>query len=154
MQRGSEAMSLLFQLLRAIPNHRFSTASSVENLVASLTVTQRAITRLSELQAKARSEGRVDADSLRLRVRVDGGGCSGFKYEFNVESSGLQEGDKCFGERGCFAVVDPVSLELLGGATVDWEESLMRSAFVIASNPNAESSCGCKSSFSLKPPIA
>jgi iron-sulfur cluster assembly accessory protein len=108
-------------------------------------LTPRALSRLSELRAKMPGMGDV-----RLRVRVDGGGCSGYKYEFQVGSEPLEEGDKVFGEGGCFAVVDPVSLDLLNGSLVDWEESLMRSAFVIAANPNAEASCGCKSSFSVK----
>jgi iron-sulfur cluster assembly accessory protein len=47
-------------------------------------------------------------------------------------------------------VVDGVSLDLIKGSTVDWDETLMKSSFVVSNNPNAESSCGCKSSFSVK----
>ncbi len=107
---------------------------------------------MAVLRSKALAEGRPDAGALVLRVRVDSGGCSGFKYEFLVEGTGVQEGDAKFGEGDCFAVVDEVSLGFLRGATLDWEESLMRSAFTIASNPNAEASCGCKMSFSAKAP--
>ena len=117
-----------------------------------LHVSPSAQSRLAALRAKARAEGRADADSLVLRVRVDSGGCSGFKYEFLVEGGGAQPEDQCFGAGGggC-AVVDEVSLGFLRGATLDWEESLMRSAFTISSNPNAEASCGCKMSFAAKP---
>ncbi len=117
---------------------------------ASLQLTPQALSRLAALRGKARAEGRADADSLALRVRVDSGGCSGFRYEFVVESSGVQPGDSQFGSDGCYALVDEVSLGFLKGATLDWEESLMRSAFTIAANPNAEASCGCKMSFAAK----
>ncbi len=116
-----------------------------------LVLTPRALARVAALRAKARADGRADAPSLVLRVRVDSGGCSGFKYEFIVDGGGAQEGDTKFGEGECFAVVDGVSLGFVQGATLDWEESLMRSAFCIADNPNAEASCGCKMSFSAKP---
>jgi iron-sulfur cluster assembly accessory protein len=130
--------------------------------LAPLHVSPSALARLAALRAKARAEGRADADSLVLRVRVDSGGCSGFKYEFLVESSGVQPEDQCFGGSGsgggsggggggACAVVDEVSLGFLRGATLDWEESLMRSAFTISANPNAEASCGCKMSFAAKP---
>ena len=117
---------------------------------AALHLTPSAQSRLSALRARARAEGRADADSLVLRVKVDSGGCSGFKYEFLVESGGGSEGDvRVGGGEGC-AVVDEVSMGFLRGATLDYEETLMRSAFTIAANPNAEASCGCKMSFAAK----
>jgi len=141
-------MSRLFHLFRLSHTARYSFSTMGDSLM----LTPRALSRLSELRAKAKSEGRADSESLRLRVKVDGGGCSGYKYEFNIIGNETEEGDRCFGKDGCFAVVDSVSLGLLSGATVDWEESLMRSAFIISHNPNAEASCGCKSSFSVKSP--
>lgn len=115
-----------------------------------LVLTPRALRRLSDLRARARAEGRPSAEGLKLRVRVDGGGCSGFKYEFLMDDAAPAADDASFGRDGCVAVVDAVSLGFLRGATVDWEESLMRSAFIVASNPNAEAACGCKSSFAVK----
>ena len=119
-----------------------------------LVLTPRALQRLSDLRARARSEGRPSAEDLKLRVRVDGGGCSGFKYEFVMDDAAPAADDASFGRDGCVAVVDSVSLGFLRGATVDWEESLMRSAFTVVSNPNAEAACGCKSSFAVKGEVA
>jgi iron-sulfur cluster assembly accessory protein len=87
---------------------------------------------------------------LKLRVRVEGGGCSGLKYEFSLDGGGVGADDIVFGAEGAWAVVDGVSLGFLRGATLDWDDSLMKSSFVVASNPNAESACGCKSSFAMK----
>ncbi len=126
-------------------------AHSTAAAPAALLLTPSAQSRLAALRARARAEGRADADSLVLRVKVDSGGCSGFKYEFLVESGGGSEGDvRVGGGEGC-AVVDEVSMGFLRGATLDYEETLMRSAFTIAANPNAEASCGCKMSFAAKP---
>jgi iron-sulfur cluster assembly accessory protein len=140
--------------LRCLPAsaRALSSAAAADAPLPPLHVSPSAQSRLAALRAKARAEGRADADSLVLRVRVDSGGCSGFKYEFLVEGGGAQPEDQCFGGAGggC-AVVDEVSLGFLRGATLDWEESLMRSAFTISSNPNAEASCGCKMSFAAKP---
>lgn len=117
-----------------------------------LVLTPNALSRLSALRARARTDGRADADSLVLRIRVDSGGCSGFRYEFSVVEAAktLSPDDAAFGREGCYAVIDASSLALLKGATIDWDDSLMRSAFCVVSNPNADASCGCKMSFSPK----
>jgi iron-sulfur cluster assembly accessory protein len=115
-----------------------------------LVLTPNALSRLSLIRGRARSSGLIDADSYALRVRVDSGGCSGFRYEFAVEPMTPNDDDAAFGRDGCFAVIDAASLELLKGATIDWEDSLMRSAFTVTSNPNADAACGCKMSFSPK----
>ena len=116
-----------------------------------------AATRLSVLRAKAVAEGAPGGGSLRLRLRVDGGGCSGFRYVFELESPGAgppKQGDvedvTVVGGGGAELVTDAVSLGLLGGATVDYSESLMKASFVVVGNPQAESSCGCGSSFAAK----
>lgn len=82
-----------------------------------------------------------------LRLSVDGGGCSGFQYKFALAD--IAEADDAVAERdGVRLVVDPVSLDLVGGAEVDYVESLGGAAFRV-SNPNAASGCGCGSSFSI-----
>ena len=82
-----------------------------------------------------------------LRLAVDGGGCSGFQYRFELAMA--PEGDDLVIERdGVSLVIDPVSLDLVAGATVDYVESLGGAAFKVE-NPNAASGCGCGSSFSV-----
>ena len=76
-----------------------------------------------------------------LRVAVEGGGCSGFQYEISMESD-IKENDLILSENDCRVVIDPISLEFLSGAIIDFKEELIGSKFVIE-NPNATSSCGC-----------
>ena len=82
-----------------------------------------------------------------LRVAVEGGGCSGFQYEISMESD-IKENDLILSENDCRVVIDPISLEFLSGAIIDFKEELIGSKFVIE-NPNATSSCGCGTSFSI-----
>ena len=82
-----------------------------------------------------------------LRVAVEGGGCSGFQYEISMESD-VKENDLILSENDCRVVIDPISLEFLSGAIIDFKEELIGSKFVI-DNPNATSSCGCGTSFSV-----
>ena len=82
-----------------------------------------------------------------LRLAIDGGGCSGFQYRFGLEET-IEPDDVRVSRDGVQLVVDPVSLDLVGGATVDFVESLGGSAFKVE-NPNAASGCGCGSSFSV-----
>ena len=81
-----------------------------------------------------------------LRLSVDGGGCAGFSYRFALGES--EEGDAVAITDGVSLVVDPVSLDLLDGAQVDYVEDLGGAAFKVT-NPNAASGCGCGSSFSV-----
>ncbi|MEO7277340.1 MAG: iron-sulfur cluster assembly accessory protein [Sphingomicrobium sp.] len=81
-----------------------------------------------------------------LRLAVDGGGCAGFTYKFEL---GEQEADDAIAETdGVKLVVDPVSLDLVRGSAVDFVEDLGGAAFKVT-NPNAQSGCGCGSSFSV-----
>ena len=82
-----------------------------------------------------------------LRVAVEGGGCTGFQYEISMESD-IKENDLILSENDCRVVIDPISLEFLSGAIIDFKEELIGSKFVIE-NPNATSSCGCGTSFSI-----
>ena len=84
---------------------------------------------------------------LKLRVYISGGGCSGFQYGFSFDDT-VNPDDRTFAYGDVVAVVDETSLELLNGAEIDYVEELVGSAFKI-NNPNAASSCGCGSSFSI-----
>ncbi|MGA2706936.1 MAG: iron-sulfur cluster insertion protein ErpA [Steroidobacteraceae bacterium] len=84
--------------------------------------------------------------NLMLRVSVSGGGCSGFQYGFAFEQQS-EEADLVFEKEGVRVLIDPISLQYLRGAHVDFQEAADGSRFVIK-NPNAKSTCGCGSSFS------
>ena len=103
-------------------------------------LTDRAANRIAEIVA---AEGREAA----LRVAVLAGGCSGFQYRFELD--GTPQPDDLIIERGTARVlVDPISLDLLSGAELDYTDELMGSHFAVR-NPNARSSCGCGTSFSM-----
>lgn len=85
--------------------------------------------------------------NLKLRVFVDGGGCSGFQYGFEFDEN-KAESDTQIENGGVFMLVDNMSMQYLAGAEVDYLEGLEGSRFVI-NNPNAKSTCGCGSSFSM-----
>lgn len=84
--------------------------------------------------------------ALKLRVFVQGGGCSGFQYGFSFEEQ-LEEGDFTVTNQGVTLVVDPMSYQYLVNAEIDYREDLEGAQFVIR-NPNAKTTCGCGSSFS------
>jgi iron-sulfur cluster insertion protein len=83
----------------------------------------------------------------KLRVFVTGGGCSGFQYGFKFEKD-QEDGDTVVVRNGVTLLVDPMSLQYLGGAEIDYKESIEGAQFVIR-NPNAATSCGCGNSFSV-----
>ena len=86
-------------------------------------------------------------DKLKLRVFVTGGGCSGFQYGFTFDEN-EQEGDNRVENGGVTLLEDPMSFQYLTGAEIDYKEDLSGSQFVIR-NPNATTTCGCGSSFSV-----
>ena len=86
-------------------------------------------------------------ERLKLRVFVTGGGCSGFQYGFTFDED-VAEDDTIVEREGVPLVVDPMSFQYLAGAEVDYQEGLEGSQFVIK-NPNAATTCGCGSSFSI-----
>jgi iron-sulfur cluster insertion protein len=86
-------------------------------------------------------------DNLKLRVFISGGGCSGFQYGFTFDEN-EQEGDTVVVTEGVTLLVDPMSYQYLVGAEIDYKEDLSGSQFVIR-NPNATTTCGCGSSFSV-----
>ena len=103
-------------------------------------VTPRAFQRVAEIAA---AEGAAKC----LRVAVEGGGCSGFQYEFRLEDAPDAEDLVLEGE-GQKVLVDPVSVPFLAGAVIDFSDELIGARFVI-DNPNATSACGCGTSFSM-----
>lgn len=84
---------------------------------------------------------------LKLRVAVSGGGCSGFQYDFSLDAERAAD-DVAVERDQATLLVDPLSLEYLGGAEIDYAESLAGAKFVIR-NPNATGSCGCGASFTV-----
>jgi iron-sulfur cluster assembly accessory protein len=102
-------------------------------------VTDRAFERLAEIAASA-------GEPRHLRVAVEGGGCSGFQYDLSFDTPA---GDDLVLEKdGLKVLVDPVSLPFLSDATIDFSDALIGAKFVVE-NPNARSSCGCGTSFSI-----
>ena len=84
--------------------------------------------------------------ALKLRVYVQGGGCSGFQYGFTFDEN-VEEGDTTVVNQGVTLVIDPMSIQYLVGSEIDYREGLDGAQFVIR-NPNAKTTCGCGSSFS------
>jgi len=88
----------------------------------------------------------LDAEKVRLRVGVKGGGCSGFSYVLDLTES-QKDTDELFEQHGIKIICDPKSLLYLNGTTIDFRDEIMGRGFVFQ-NPNATTSCGCGSSFS------
>ncbi len=112
--------------------------------------TQEQVVVLTELAAREVlnivASQELDADKVRLRVGVKGGGCSGFSYLLDLTES-QKDSDEMFEQHGIKIIVDPKSMLYLAGVTVDFKDEIMGRGFVF-NNPNATSSCGCGSSFS------
>lgn len=104
-------------------------------------LTPAAAKRILVLQEKEKN------NALFLRLSVHGGGCSGFQYTFTLDTEKTDD-DVVFSDHGVSVVIDNISLGLLDGAVVDYQEDMTSSKFIIK-NPNASSSCGCGNSFSI-----
>lgn len=104
-----------------------------------ITVTE---TAAAQIKSTAINEGKPN----RLRVFVQGGGCSGFQYGLMFEEGELGPGDEVFESSGISLVIDPVSRSYLKGAEIDFVDTITGGGFVIT-NPNATSTCGCGQSF-------
>jgi iron-sulfur cluster insertion protein len=105
-----------------------------------MNLTENAVKKLQEIVAEEANPRN------KLRVFVQGGGCSGMQYGFTFDEE-QNEDDFDFDYSGIKVVVDSMSMQYLTGATIDYREDLMGAAFAI-DNPNAQTSCGCGSSFS------
>jgi iron-sulfur cluster insertion protein len=101
-------------------------------------VTPRAFERLAEIGAAAQGKA--------LRIAVEGGGCSGFQYEIDLDEP--KDDDLILSDKGETVVIDSISLPFLTDAVIDFSEELIGARFVI-NNPNASSSCGCGTSFAM-----
>jgi iron-sulfur cluster insertion protein len=104
-----------------------------------LLFTDSAAAKVAEL---IREEGNA---ALKLRVYVQGGGCSGFQYGFTFDEA-VEEGDMTVENQGVTLLIDPMSFQYLIGAEIDYRDGLEGAQFVIR-NPNAKTTCGCGSSF-------
>ena len=105
-----------------------------------VTVSPRAAKRIATILA---GEG----TGAMLRLAVTGGGCSGFQYNFALDETRMDD-DLFIEESGARILIDPVSLDFLNGAEIDFTDDLIGQAFKV-NNPNATSSCGCGTSFSV-----
>lgn len=108
---------------------------------APFAISDRAATRIAEIVS-------AQAKRAALRVSVLAGGCSGFQYRFELEGD-LQPDDVVIERGSARVLIDPASLDLLGGAELDYTDELMGSHFIVR-NPNATSACGCGTSFSIE----
>ena len=102
-------------------------------------VTNRAFDRLAEIIPASSEKG--------LRIAVEGGGCSGFKYNIDYDNQ-INDDDFVISQETLKIIIDPISLQFLNGSVIDYKSELVGSRFVIE-NPNAVSSCGCGTSFSI-----
>jgi iron-sulfur cluster assembly accessory protein len=107
---------------------------------ANVTVTDRAAQKIAAILKN-------EPAGAMLRVSVEGGGCSGFQYKFDVEREKASD-DIVIARDAVTVLIDPVSLNFMAGAEIDFVDDLIGASFKI-NNPNAKSSCGCGTSFSL-----
>lgn len=113
----------------------------MNDMVQAMNLTDSAAAKVRKLR-----EGEANPE-LKLRVYITGGGCSGFSYGFTFDEE-IKEGDTIFTNGDVTMVVDSMSIQYLMGSEVDYTEGLQGSQFKI-NNPNATSTCGCGSSFSV-----
>lgn len=109
--------------------------------MSSITLTDGLVKRIKYLQEQDKNP------ALKLRIMVDGGGCQGFEYKFSLDAN-VTPDDEVFEKDGVGVVIDDVSLPFMKGATIDFVDDLIGAHFKI-DNPNATSSCGCGTSFSV-----
>jgi iron-sulfur cluster insertion protein len=116
-------------------------AEAQHNYAARVSITESCAERVHTL---IQLEGKPN---LMLRIGVSGGGCSGFQYGISLDDQ-IGDEDRIFEDMGVRVIIDQTSLDMLDGSTVDFVEDLVGSSFQIK-NPNATSTCGCGSSFSV-----
>ena len=107
---------------------------------ASITVSERAARRIGEI-LKGEPTGTM------LRVSVEGGGCSGFQYKFDVERAKAVD-DIVISRDGAVVLIDPISVNYMAGSEIDFVDDLIGASFKVK-NPQAKASCGCGTSFTL-----
>ena len=109
-------------------------------MTTAIRVSERAARRIGEILKK-------EPPGSMLRVSVEGGGCSGFQYKFDVERD-IADDDLIIDRNGAVVLIDPLSLKYMDGAEIDFVDDLIGASFKVA-NPNATASCGCGTSFSI-----
>ncbi len=109
-------------------------------MTASVTVSDKAARRIGDI-LKSEPPGTM------LRVSVEGGGCSGFQYKFDMEREQAQD-DLVVARDGAVVLIDPVSVQYMAGSEIDFVDDLIGASFKVI-NPNATASCGCGTSFAL-----
>src|SRR5262245_28688243 len=114
----------------------------------SIVLTEKAASKVKEIIQEGQSSGSLPGEKLYLRLRVVGGGCSGFQHKLDLDPDVKEKIDEVVEFHGVPVVVDQKSLLYLSGAHVDYHDELHRSGFSI-SNPNAKGTCGCGSSFTM-----
>jgi iron-sulfur cluster insertion protein len=120
-----------------------STAVDTTAHLPAFSLSESAAKRIAELISEE-----FDPANTMFRVAVQGGGCSGFQYHFDLTTEPAEEDDLIIREHGAVVAVDSTSLELLKGSQLDYVEELVGAAFEMK-NPNAASGCGCGNSFSV-----
>jgi len=105
-----------------------------------ITVSPSAAKKIASILAK-------EAGGAMLRVAVEGGGCSGFQYKFDIVTA-REDDDLALDAQGFSVLIDPMSVEYMTGSQIDFADELIGAAFKI-NNPNATAACGCGTSFSL-----
>jgi iron-sulfur cluster assembly accessory protein len=109
-------------------------------MTESVTVSERAARRIGEIL-------KTEPAGTMLRVSVEGGGCSGFQYKFDMERERAED-DLLIAHEGAVVLIDPVSVRYMAGSEIDFVEDLIGASFKVK-NPNATASCGCGTSFAL-----
>jgi iron-sulfur cluster assembly accessory protein len=109
-------------------------------MTASVTISERAARRIGEIL-------KSEPDGTMLRVSVEGGGCSGFQYKFDMEREKAAD-DLVLARDGAVVLIDPVSVRYMAGSEIDFVEDLIGASFKVK-NPNATASCGCGTRFSI-----
>jgi iron-sulfur cluster assembly accessory protein len=109
-------------------------------MTTNVTVSERAARRIGEIL-------KGEADGAMLRVSVEGGGCSGFQYKFDIERTKADD-DVLIAREDAAVLIDPVSLNYMAGAEIDFVDDLIGASFRI-NNPKATASCGCGTSFTV-----
>ena len=116
-------------------------ASGMTLIDAPVSVSEAAGKRVAEIVAK-------NADKRALRVSVEGGGCSGFSYKFDLTDRPPNDDDQVIERGGGTVYVDPISVMYMGGSEIDFVDDFMGRSFQVR-NPNATANCGCGTSFSI-----
>jgi iron-sulfur cluster assembly accessory protein len=109
-------------------------------MTESVTVSERAVKRIGEILQS-------EPDGTMLRVSVEGGGCSGFQYKFDMDRDKAED-DLVIARDGAVVLIDPVSVNYMAGSEIDFVEDLIGASFKVT-NPQAKASCGCGTSFAL-----